>query len=396
MKRGLLLLCLLASGWSTAADWEFSGSATLELRYYPQAGLDVRQYDGGNVSLILEPEFYRSFNDGSDTLLFAPYLQADQHDAARNRLDIRELTWVHVGADWELRSGIRQEYWGVTEFQHLVDVINQFDTAVDIDNEDKLGQPMVNLSLVRDWGIVDYYLLPGFRARTWPGVSGRLRPPLPVRGPARYQSGQGDRHVDHALRWSHTLGDVDLGVAWFKGTNREPLLLSDESGSRLTAYYEQMQQISLDAQATLGDWLWKLEAYHRAASREDYNALQAGFEYTRYGVFGSDADLGLLLEYGWNDSEQLSFNLFQNDLFAGFRLAMNDTQSSELLAGLSQDLDGGGQTFLLEGSRRLGNDWKASLTAHWFQASQPQDPLYYFRRENLLEFRLSYFWSSSH
>ena len=303
---------------------------------------------------------------------------------------------MHVGEDWELRTGIRQEYWGVTEFQHLVDVINQFDTAVDIDNEDKLGQPMVNLSLVRDWGIVDYYLLPGFRTRTWPGVAGRLRPPLPVIGPARYQSGQGDRHVDHALRWSQTLGDVDLGVGWFKGTNREPLLQPAADGQSLTAYYEQMQQLSVDAQATLGDWLWKLEAYHRAASREDYNALQAGFEYTRYGVFGSDADLGLLLEYGWNDSEQLTFNLFQNDLFAGFRLAMNDTQSSELLAGFSQDLDGGGNTLLLEGSRRLGNDWKASLTARWFLADEPRDPLYYFRRENLLEFSLRYFWSNRH
>ena len=59
--------------------------------------------------------------------------------------DIRELAYVHASDDWELRLGIRKEFWGVTEFQHLVDVINQTDGVEDFDGEDKLGQQMVNL-----------------------------------------------------------------------------------------------------------------------------------------------------------------------------------------------------------------------------------------------------------
>ena len=392
MRLFVLLLGLLTLPLH-AQDSSLSGQATLEWRYFPSAGLDPRQFRGASTSLILQPEFYRSWNDGRDSLLLVPYLQADARDSGRNRLDIRELTWIHVGENWELRTGLRQEYWGVTEFQHLVDVINQFDSAVDIDNEDKLGQPMVNLSLVRDWGILDYYLLPRFRPRTWPGVRGRLRPPLPVDPQPRYRPGAGETKLSHALRYTHTLGPVDLGLAWFRGTNREPLLELSADGQRLVAHYERMEQFSVDAQATLGDWLWKLEAYHRQASAEDYAAIQFGFEYTRYGLFDTAADLGLLLEYGWNSSETISYNLFQNDLFAGFRLALNDTQGSELLAGFSQDLDGGGHTLLVEASRRLGNDWKASLTARAFQASRPSDPLYYFRKENLVEFTLTYYWA---
>ena len=79
-----------------------------------------------------------------------------------------------------MRVGIRKEFWGVTEFQHLVDVINQTDGVEDFDGEDKLGQQMVNLSLVNDWGIVDLFLLPGFRERTYAGEEGRLRGPLVV------------------------------------------------------------------------------------------------------------------------------------------------------------------------------------------------------------------------
>ncbi len=66
--------------------------------------------------------------------------------------DIRELSWIHVGNGWESRVGIRKVFWGVTEGRHLVDIINQTDQVDQVDGEEKLGQPMINLSTVRDWG----------------------------------------------------------------------------------------------------------------------------------------------------------------------------------------------------------------------------------------------------
>jgi len=137
----------------------------------------------------------------------------DENDNERTHGDIRELSWIHIGEDWELRTGLRKVFWGVTEFQHLVDVINQTDSVEDFDGEDKLGQQMINLSLVRDWGIVDLYLLPGFRERTTIGKNGRLRSGLVVNNNlASYESSAGENHIDTALRWSHTLGDFDLGA----------------------------------------------------------------------------------------------------------------------------------------------------------------------------------------
>ena len=57
----------------------------------------------------------------------------------RTHGDIRELAYVHarvmIGS---FVVGIRKEFWGVTEFQHLVDVINQTDGVEDFDGEDKL------------------------------------------------------------------------------------------------------------------------------------------------------------------------------------------------------------------------------------------------------------------
>ena len=98
-------------------------------------------------------------------------------------------------------TGIGKVFWGVTESQHLVDVINQTDLVENMDGEEKLGQPMINFALVRDWGTVDFFLLPGSRERTFPEAEGRLRttPRVDVEQ-AVYESSRGKRHIDEAIR----------------------------------------------------------------------------------------------------------------------------------------------------------------------------------------------------
>ena len=64
--------------------------------------------------------------------------------------------------DWSLSIGLGKVFWGVTEFNHLVDVINQTDLVEGIDGEAKLGQPKINLSLINHWGALDFFVLPGF------------------------------------------------------------------------------------------------------------------------------------------------------------------------------------------------------------------------------------------
>ncbi|MCW8949677.1 MAG: hypothetical protein OQL17_06795, partial [Sedimenticola sp.] len=226
MKKRLLLSLLLCSSIAYADnEVQISGKSGLELRLFTDSPGYAQQYSTSNLSGFIEPQFYYAWNDDTDYLKFIPYLRWDQHDQERTHGDIRQLTWSHIADGWELHSGISKVFWGVTEFQHLVDTINQSDGVEDIDGEDKLGQPMIHLSIAREWGILDLYALPGFRERTFPGVDGRLRTGLVVATEqASYESGAGDKHVDFAARWSRTLGDFDLGLHYFRGTNRDPLL----------------------------------------------------------------------------------------------------------------------------------------------------------------------------
>ena len=204
----------------SSADHSLDLDLGLQLRAFSKSGLDGQSRTQGSVSAQLE--YYRAWNEDRSSLTFTPFVRVDGEDDERTHFDVRELFWSRVGPDWDLHLGAKQVFWGVTEFKHLVDVINQTDLVENIDGEDKLGQPMAHLSVVRDWGILDFYLLTGFRERTFPGSDGRLRPPLPVDDDARYESGAGRWRVDGAVRWQRQLGRLTLGIHHFSGTSRAP------------------------------------------------------------------------------------------------------------------------------------------------------------------------------
>ncbi|MCC2614683.1 hypothetical protein LJ739_00325 [Aestuariibacter halophilus] len=374
---------------------EVTGSAGLEQRYFLQDAL----YDGqerGQLSMFVAPELYTEFNEGYDSLLFKGYARIDQRDSERSHVDIRELLWLHVGDDWELRTGISKVFWGQTESLHLVDVINQTDAVEAVDLEDKLGQPMVNLSLIRDWGTTSFFVLPYFRERTFAGMDGRLRPALTVdTDNPLYESSDEEKHVDWAVRWQHTLGDWDVGLSYFDGTAREPeLVLQDNDGQPvLRPYYGQMQQTGLDVLAVMGSWLLKFEGIHRNTRDGDYMAAVGGFEYTQVGVFDSVYDLGFLMEYQYDERDELAPVPSQNDLMVGTRIAFNDIDGTTVLIGYVQDLDhSDSYTGFVEASSRISDNVKWRLDAWLFSGDTATDPLYGIRRDDFVQLSLEYFF----
>ena len=395
LSAGLTALLLSGSVQAEEVFFEATGKLSGEFRGYIDEGKFAGQDYQTGTSLTIEPELFWELNGGDDIVTFTPFYRIDQHDDERTHGDIRELSWIHVADDWELRTGLRRVFWGVTEFNHLVDVINQTDGVEDSDGEDKLGQPMVNLSLVKDWGIVDLFVLPGFRERTFAGTNGRLRSGIVVdTDNALYESGDGDQHIDTAVRWSQSFDLFDVGLYWFNGTNRDPRF---EVGMKnavpvLIPVYEQMDQIGFDGQATIDSWLWKLELLWRDTSADQYAAMQAGVEYTFYGIAESTVDLGVLAEYGWDERGKKADASFQNDLFIGSRVTLNDEASTEFLAGVGYDIDYQSHSLFAEASSRFGNNWKISLDARFFDAVDSQDPLVNIEQDDMVQLTADYYF----
>lgn len=390
------LLVLMALPFLAHGETELSGVAGVEQRYFLQEPLYPQQ-GKRQLSLYLQPEFYRQWNDGSDSLLFTPFVRLDQTDDERTHFDIRELVFLQVGEDWELRTGIAKVFWGQTESLHLVDVINQTDEVEALDGEDKLGQPMINLSLFGDWGTVSLFALPYFRERTFAGMDGRLRMGMEVDTDAAVYESKNEQHnLDYAMRWQHSIGDWELGLSYFDGTAREPEMqpFVDASGEmKLRPYYAQMQQTGVDVLVVVDAWLLKFEGIHRQTSVATFNALVGGFEFTSVGVFDSVYDLGWLMEYQYDERDEMAHSGGQNDLMLGSRWVFNDIQGSEILVAFIQDLDySSSRAAYIEASSRINDNWKWRLDAWFFTSDQIDEPVYMMRRDDFLQFGLEYYF----
>jgi len=393
-----LFIILLGLSSSNILAVEFSGNITLETKLFTESAAFTGQH-GNNSSISFQPEFYHEYPDGS-SFTFVPFVRADENDAERSHGDIRELTWVSIGENSEWRIGIRKVFWGVTESQHLVDIINQTDTVESVDGEEKLGQPMVNFSYITDYGSYDFFVMPYFRERTFPGIEGRLRSqPYVDTDTVFYESSDKEKHIDYALRWAHSIKEWDVGLSYFTGTSRDPRFVSgtDSAGNTvLNPFYDTINQWGIDLQATFNSWLWKLEAIYRSGlnvtNNDEYAAMTAGIEYTFFSAVGEATDIGLIAEYLRDERGNAATTPFQKDLMLGLRFTLNDEQSTDALIGVIKDLDNDAVVYTVEANRRLTEHLKLSFEARKYSNISSNDSLFSYLKDDYMQFELAYFF----
>lgn len=374
---------------------EVRGFMAGEARVYPEGPLHSGQ-ENHSGSIITSPEYFHEFENRS-LFTFNPFYRWDSTDKERTHFDVRDLSFIWLQKDWELRFGVSKVFWGVTESQHLVDIINQTDLVESPDLEEKLGQPMVNLSISRDWGIFDVFVLPYFRERTFPGRGGRLRSSLPIdTDQVAYESGAEEWHTDFAFRYFNSINKLDIGLSHFVGTGREPTILLGLDGNGnpfLFPRYEQINQTGLDALYVIESWILKLEAIYRSGQGpDDFFASTVGLEYTFDGILGTGMDLGFLGEWLYDERGDNATSPFENDITVGVRLAVNDVESTEILAALIQDVGSEARLFFLEASTLLTEHWRVSLEFRAFLNQPADDLLIDLRDDDFFQFELAYYF----
>lgn len=403
MKR--LAIAALSAGILPAAhagEWDLGGDAAVEIRYFPNDPLYPEQLEHFQPSVSFQPDIRWESDDRAHQIVVIPYARVDTRDDARTHVDLREAFYRYNADNWALTVGAVKVFWGRTESRHLVDIINQTDAVEDIDEEDKLGQPMVNLTLLNSWGTVDLFVMSGFRTRTFPGIHGRARFELPVDTQREIILRDGNRGaIDIAARYSHYVGNWDFGLSVFHGTSREPRFSIDQAAGNILPVYDKITQGGIDLQYTKDAWLWKLEAIVREGQGDTFAAVVGGFEYTLYQVFGSEADLGLLAEYQYDGRDDdfvlepfgpalaAPVTFADNDVFTGARLALNDLQDTSLLAGVTVDTNDAFMGMFVEAQRRLGQNWRAELEARLFLNAEPTNTAYPVRDDDFITARLT-------
>lgn len=439
MKKQLItaglsgLLCSSAIAGTT----KFSGYLEAEYRFYPQAPLFEEQDDHFG-SLAAELEAYWTSDNENHSVRFKPFGRlTSAEDGNRDHADIRELYYTYAGSGWQLEAGINKVYWGVTESAHLVDIINQTDSVESFNGEEKLGQPMIALGLEKNWGNLDFYILPYFREGKFSDGSERNKLPLPINyDKTLYQSDDEEKHIDFAVRWAHYFGDLDVGVSYFRGTNRDSIPIISKfivvqtedpplEPTEFASYYEQLQQVGLDLQYIWEDWAFKFEGTAKQLDTGNYNSAVAGFEYTLSDVNFSGIDIGLLAEYMWNDRKDVDISgpsleiveypegvnpedldlegqklpiageflsPFEHDIFIGTRFTMNDVDSTDFLAGIIYDIESSTAIGSFEGSTRFGESLRVSVNVYLLTTVPEDSSFYYSRRDDQLEIKAQWYF----
>ena len=160
--RTLALVALMTMP-SQALDLDCEGNVELELRHFPNPARHQDMEDN-SASLAAEIELGLFSPSGRHAIIIKPFARYDQYDHERSHGDLREAKYRYVNGAFEATIGIDKEFWGVTEFLHLVDIINQTDNVESIDGEQKLGQAMVKFSYASRFGTLSAYSLPFFRS----------------------------------------------------------------------------------------------------------------------------------------------------------------------------------------------------------------------------------------
>ncbi len=381
MKPLIWSAVLCANSVFANASWEAETGA--EFRWFPQHS----EKETTQHSAFSRIEFENRLG-GTYDLAAEIFARRDPSDRGRNHLDIREMWLTTRTLGLEIGLGVTREFWGVTESHHLVNILNQVDQVEDVDAEDFLGQPA--LKVTKQWGAttLSAYALPYFREREHHEEAARLSSPIKI-GTSTFESGAEKWHVDTVLRWSTYLDWLDIGVSYFEGTDREPLLrpqFSTAGEVELQPHYHQIQQIAVDAQITLGAWLFKFEALQRRGYDETFHARVLGFEYTFFQLRNTNLDLGFIVEHAKDNRTPFHtpVTLHQDDLFVALRLGFNNNADTAIVAGSYFDQQNHERIHRLELDHRLNDRWTVSLRSTALSSPRRSNPLFPIRTDDFV------------
>ena len=364
-------------------QWQTSGHAGLALRFYPQNPEDNQESTG--VGLRLAPEWS---HPGDTRFLVAPIIRIENNDSGRSIVDFNELYISGRRGDTTLEFGITRLFWGVTESRHLENIINPPDLAAHYAGDTTLGVALLRLAEPTEFGQIEFILIPWDRDPRFPGEQGRPRTEWYIQGDVDHPDG---RPAAWASRVSLDGGNYDAHAYYFQGLDREATLfpLFDILGQpeSLRASRKQIQQWGADLQIPFGNVLLKAEAIHRSGYSRSFAAAVLGGEYTLNSIGNSTSDLGLLVEYQYDNDRPTDAPLapMKRAVYAGIRGALNDPANSEFKFGLVHDTTNEARIWRGDFSRRIADDWTVECALNIFSNVRGQPPLSGFARDSYLE-----------
>lgn len=333
------------------------------------------------------------------------FARGDYFDHGRDVVVVEEAN-VTFRSDWlEIGAGAFILNWSATEAFHPADVVNARNFDSDIENAEKLGEPMVYAGVPLVDGVFEVYYMPVRMAPRLPGPSSRLTlgGGFAIGAPL-FADPDGTLSEDRfahqfAARVSQTFGGADVALQAVRHNDRSQLAVAVEfvPGTEPVArpVFQQVTHLGLTWAQAVGEWVVKAEGAWRRFDDVDFGdlapvgfadglpdhgqaalGLEYGWEYIDLGheatvILEGQAVLGV----GEQDRERL--HPFQRDVLLGYRHTMNDVDSTELVVGAIADLERWPEVMLNASYRqRLSDTWslRAALRLVHAPGGEDKDP----------------------
>lgn len=317
--------------------------------------------------------------------------RADEKYQDNSYVDFNELNIGRSFGNWQASVGQHMFMWSRLEAYHVVDVINSRINDGNIERFEKLGETSVVLSHYTSIGTMKFIYMPYFKENFFPDSKMRIFDGLTptkqniVKGDDVFDSEEENQFDQWAVYYAHQFGDLDLTVFAMDHIDRtRPIFaassLANALAGNFNAYYIDVVDYGTAATYFWGEQTFKFEYLYSDFNADDsvalidytggqrqvfnYQLASIGHEYTYN--YANNWSSGFFTEYqrvlGVGKEKRSQAQIFQNDLFIGHRLALNDAYSNEFMLGVYLDLERTGETlYYLSYERRLNNAWKMKV-----------------------------------
>ena len=417
MKTGalktLVPALLLGSGLYAEGEWDLQGYVGLDAQYYITRPEAKHPYN-----LTATQRFELSYSDDAFTAKLNLYAQGDSFDLSHDQADKNERSFVRldeafVRYEFEndtLMLGNNIRFWGALEVRNIADAFNPVDFRQDPSESDKMGVwnaaythyfEMGELSVIVKFYEPDqpmaaypyaYYFLPPalFNPMTGAPLGAVVYDDALKSEKSRYYPSTYLKY-SASTQWEYAL---DYAVIFEHGYDSQhyfsanpPLGTPTANGQyTLSNNVYLVNKILTYNTLVIDDALIKFEGTYTdvidSKVISDYMHLGLGIEYTLTAVMG-EGDLGLLSEYYYYDTFEAGrysdlelFEIFEDDLFVGFRYTFNDAGDSSILAGALIDLRYEEQSYSIKYETRLFDVLKLKADYQYINPSATENTAY--------------------
>jgi hypothetical protein len=409
----LLAALSLAPTRRLAAETELTSQGELELetRVFP----DDQRAGNHDRTLSLFSRVGALASRGWFSTRLRGFGRVDAFDRQRALLVLEEGWFQARSGPTRLRVGYDLVNWSVLEGFHPADTINARSLDSDIENPDKVGEPLASLQLSpTGWLTLTALALPHFVAPVLPSPRSRLGftgggPTSPVirrsclglngRVGSCGFAGQGAGRLE--LRFP----GVDIAAMGARHLDRsQPLVIA---GEEITFIHLYVDDLAATLQGALRATVLKFEVAHRrfhdlrdprfaglASAARNHTTVAAGVEYASSHDWGGQSTIYAEAQVLLGPPAEIAraLTMFQRDAFLGYRLAFNDEDGREFLLFAVGDLETRDELLVSVGYRqRLGESWgvRAALRLIVAPAADPPTGLRPFREADHFRFTLT-------